>query len=262
MATLDVGGRAFGHSVEGSGPAVVLIHGLLMDRTMWDHQVDGFRDAYRVLTVDAPGHGDSDPVEVGYTFGDLARDIWALCDAVGISEAVFGGQSFGGWTAMHCALQRPKDVRGIVMIDTTAGSEDPERLPQYEAFLTVALEGGVTGDLADAVMLILFGSAFVTTAEGEAWKKKLAAIDVHRALGVIRAVFDRPSIEHRLVELRQPGIVIHGEEDVAIPIERGEALAAALGATLVRVPGAGHASPLENPRFVTPPIRDFLDRLA
>lgn len=262
MPAADVGGRQLAYADSGSGPAVVLVHGLLMDHTMWDHQAEGLRDAYRVVTIDAPGHGDSDPVEVGYDFPSLAHDVWTVCDRLGIEEAVLGGQSFGGWTGILGALARPEKVRGLILVDTTAEVENPETLPMYEGFLQVALEDGISEDLNNAVFPILFSAPFAGSLEGEAWRKKLLDFDVHRALAIIRAVFDRPSSEDRLPQLRVPAVVIHGEEDVAISIEKGQRLAQALGAPLVRVPGAGHASPVEQPAIVTQAIRTFLDGLG
>lgn len=262
MATYDVGGRRIAYDDSGSGDAVVLVHGMLMNRSMWEHQASSLSDSWRIVTVDAPGHGESDPAAIGYNFEAYAADIWKLCDALGISGAVFGGQSMGGFTSIRCALQRPDHTRGLILVDTSARAENPEMLPQYEAFLQVALDQGVTEDLAGIILAILFSGTFAGTPRGEEWKKKLMSIDPKAAHAMIRAVYDRPSILDLLGTVRCPAVVIHGEDDIAIPMERGQELSSILKAPLVRVPGAGHATPVESPNLVTKAIRGFLENLG
>jgi pimeloyl-ACP methyl ester carboxylesterase len=261
MPAIEIGGHKIVYDDRGSGPAVVLMHGLLMDRSMWDHAAEVLSDSYRVITPDAPGHGDSETVDVGYTFDDHAIDIWSFCDELGIDEAVFGGQSMGGFTALRNALQRPGKTRGLVLIDSSAREENADTLPQYEAFLQIALSDGVNEDLAGVLFLVLFSAPFAGTSEGEAWKKKLMATDASRIHAMSRAVLDRPPILARLDEIKCPAVVIHGEEDIAIAADRAEQTAAGLNTKVVWVPGAGHASPAEKPEIVTPAIRAFLDGL-
>lgn len=259
MPSIEIGGHDVVYDDRGSGPAVILMHGLLMDRSMWEHAAEALADSYRVITPDAPGHGDSQTVDVGYTFDDHAIDVWAFCDALGIDEAVFGGQSMGGFTAMRNALQRPSKTRGLILIDSSAREENAETLPQYEAFLQIALTDGVSEDLANVLFLVLFSAAFGGTPDGEAWRKKLLAMDAPRVETMARAVFDRPPILARLDEIRCPALVLHGEDDIAISMDRAEQTSAGLNTTVTLVPGAGHASPVEKPEIVTPAIRAFLD---
>lgn len=261
MAIFDFEGRAVGYDDTGDGPAVVLLHGLLMNRTMWEPQMDSLRDAYRVVTIDAPGHGDSDPVAVGWTFDDWTREIWAVADGLGIGEAAFGGQSMGGWTSMLCALARPERTRGIMFMDSQAGPEDPEKVQQYEAMLQVALADGISDDLASVLLMILFSQGFAASAAAEPWRKAFTTEDPHRYHAVARAVLDRPDRTHLLAGVRCPALVVHGEEDVAISMDLAEVVAGALGTVVHRIPDAGHASPAEKPELVTPLIRGFLDSL-
>jgi pimeloyl-ACP methyl ester carboxylesterase len=258
----DLNGWEYAFSDEGSGPPIVLLHGLEMDRSLFEPQVDALRDRYRVVTIDAPGHGDSAPVPVGIDFWQYADMVAGVADQLAIESAVWGGQSMGGFTIMRLALAHPERVKGLALIDTQAHSEDPDKLAQYEAFLTVSLDQGVSEDLVNVLMLVFFGQTYASKPESDVWRKKLLAIDVPGAHGMIRAVFDRDDVHARLGEITAPAVVIHGEEDIAIEIERGEELARDLpDATFVRVPDAGHASPWEQPGPVTAGIEDFLKRI-
>jgi len=258
----ELNGWQYAYADEGSGPPVVLLHGLEMDSSMFDHQVEALRDSYRVVTIDAPGHGESAAVPVGidfYTYGDMVAGV---ADQLGIGPAVWGGQSMGGFTILRLALRQPERFKGLILIDTQAHSEDPDKLAQYEAFLTVSLDQGVSEDLVNILLMILFSETYANKPESDVWRKKLLAIDVPGAHAMIRAVFDRDDVHSRLGEIRCPAVVIHGEEDVAIELERGEELARDLpDATFVPIPDAGHASPCEQPEPVTAAIKAFLERI-
>jgi pimeloyl-ACP methyl ester carboxylesterase len=259
----ELNGWQYAYSDEGSGPPIVLLHGLEMDSSMFDHQVETLRDSYRVVTIDAPGHGESATVPVGIDFWRYADMVIGVADQLGIEPCVWGGQSMGGFTLLRLALAHPERVKGLILIDTQAHSEDPDKLAQYEAFLTVSLDQGVSEDLANVLMLVFFSQTYAEKPESDVWRKKLLAIDVPGAHAMIRAVFDRDDVHARLGEITSPAVVIHGEEDVAIEIERGEELARDLpDATLVRIPDAGHASAWEQPVLVTKAIQDFLQRVG
>jgi pimeloyl-ACP methyl ester carboxylesterase len=259
----ELDGWRYAYTDEGSGPPVILLHGLQMDRSMFDHQVDSLRESHRVITIDAPGHGESAGLPVGIDFWKYADMVVAIADRLGVGAAVWGGQSMGGFTALRLALAHPERVTGLVLIDTQAHAEPVEKLAQYEAFLSVALEQGVNEDLVNITLLIYFSQIYAGKPESDVWRKKLLASDVHAQHAMIRAVFDRDEIHDRVAEIRAPAIVIHGDEDIAIEPERAEELAGALAnATLVKVPGAGHASPVEDPETVTKAIRGFLAGIA
>ena len=255
----ELNGWNYAYSDDGSGPPIVLLHGLEMDRSLFDHQVEALRGDYRVVTIDAPGHGESAGVPVGidfYTYGDMVAGV---ADQLKIGPAVWGGQSMGGFTILRLAPRQPQRFKGLILIDTQAHSEDADKLAQYEAFLTVSLDQGVSEDLVNVLMLVLFSQTFANKPESDIWRKKLLDIDVPEAHGMIRAVFDRDDVHGRLGEIKTPAVVIHGEEDMAIELERGEELARDLpDATFVPVPDAGHASVYEQPEFVTAAIKTFL----
>jgi 3-oxoadipate enol-lactonase len=255
----ELNGWRYAYTDEGSGPAVLLLHGLLMDRSMWDAQIDELKDHYRLVAIDMPGHGESAGVELGIDFWQYADMVAAICDQLGISSAYWCGQSTGGWTSIRAAMSLPERVKGLILIDTQAHEEDRDKLAQYEAFLQVALADGVSEDLASILLTLLFSGTYAAKPESDTWRKKLMSTDIDAEHAIVRAVFDREGVHDRLGEINCPAVVIHGLEDIAIEPERGEELARALGAPYVPIEAAGHASPVEEPKTVTAAIREFLD---
>jgi len=258
----ELNGWSYSYTDEGSGPPLVFNHGIQMDSSIWDAQIEDLRDSYRCVAINAPGHGDSDAVAMGidfYRYGDM---LTGVADQLGIGSAVWLGQSMGGFINIRLALTPPDRVKGLVLIDTQAHSEDPDKRAQYEAFLTVALESGINDDLVNILKLVYFGPTFAGKPESDAWEKKLSATDVPAQHAMIRAVFDRDDVHGRLSEIKAPAVVIHGEDDMAIEAERAEELARDLGANMSLIPGCGHCSPLERPDAVNPIIRSFLQSIG
>ena len=258
----ELNGWSYSYTDEGSGKPIVFLHGLEMDRTLFDHQIDALRDRYRVVSIDAPGHGESAPVPVGIDFYQYGDMVAGVAEQLGITSAVWGGQSMGGFTILRLALRRPELLEGMILIDTSPYAEDPDKLAQYEAFLTVSLDQGVSEDLVDILKLVFFSQTYADKPESDVWRKKLLAVDVPAAHAMIRAVFDRDDVSARLGDVKIPAVVIHGVDDVAIELEKGEELARSLpDATFVAIPEAGHASCWECPEPVTAAIEEFIQRI-
>ena len=96
---------------EGSGPDVVLIHGLAGDYNAWKPQVSVLKATYRVAAFDNPGSGKSGNVPAGSTVRDLGECTLRLMDALGIESAQVVGRSMGGAIGHQMALMAPKRVR-------------------------------------------------------------------------------------------------------------------------------------------------------
>ena len=247
----------------GDGPPVLLIHGLLMDRTMFDPQVAALKDRYRLVTPDLRGHGESEHRAEERTQWDLMEDNAALLDHLGIDRAVWGGVSQGGFQSLRAALRHPDRVSALVLIDTQAGPEDEFRAPMYEASADVVAEQGWNDDILQTATLSMFGESTPEDLKRR-WMDRWRAQETEDARQSLRAVTRREDITDRLGEIDQPAIVIHGEEDAAIEMERAETLAAGLPncVGLVRIPRAGHSSTVENPEPITEAIAQFLEKVS
>lgn len=247
----------------GEGPAVLLLHGILFDGDQFAPQVEALADRYRVITPDCRNHGRSEYRSEDYTQWDLMEDQVALLDHLGVNRAVWGGVSMGGFQSLRAALTHADRVKGLVLIDSQAGAEDPEKASMYDAAARVAVDTGWTEDLLGLAGSVLFGSSASEGLKDE-WVTRWLGMPTFSAPHLMRAVNSRDDLTDRLGDIDAPALVIHGEEDVAIPMERAEALAAGLRnlAEFARIPGAGHSATLEQPDAVTETIERFLAKVA
>jgi pimeloyl-ACP methyl ester carboxylesterase len=254
------GQRLYYEDSGGDGPAVVFSHGLFMDHEMFAPQVEALRDRYRCITWDERGHGETGDATGPFTYWDSADDVVALLAALEISRAVFAGMSQGGFLSLRAALSHPAAVRALILIDTQAGVEDPERLPYYQALLERWLTQGADQELMDIVAGLIMGPGYDGTA---AWQDKWRQITNDNLLQLFTTLASREEIYDRLAEIDVPAIVIHGAQDASIPLPIAQRMADGLpAAEMLVVPGAGHAANLTHAEVVTPAIEAFLAALA
>lgn len=243
----------------GEGTAVILSHGFLMDGDMFEPQVAALRDAHRVITWDERGFGRTEFDGEPFTYWDSARDCLGLLDHLGVDGAVFGGMSQGGFISLRAALLAPERVRGLILLDTQAGLEDPAMIEGYEQMVSTWLAVGPVPELAEAVAGIIIDDPAVNPvwiAKWQGWDKALIEQPFECLMG-------RDDLTGRLGEISCPALVVHGTGDTAISMDRARALADGLAGAgdVVEVDGA-HAANLTNPVPVNAAIIEFLDGLA
>jgi pimeloyl-ACP methyl ester carboxylesterase len=119
MPKAHVNGISVHYQVRGTGPDVVLVHGVTSCIAQWYVEVlPSLARHYRVTAYDLRGHGLTDVTPSGYTSAALAVDLLALMDHVGIESASIVGHSFGGAVGLHAALLDPRRIDAVVLLDT------------------------------------------------------------------------------------------------------------------------------------------------
>jgi len=245
----------------GSGPAVIFSHGLFMDHEMFAPQVEALKPRYRCITWDERGHGGTASGALApFSYYDSADDLAALLAHLGIERAVLAGMSQGGFLSLRCALTHPGVVRALVLIDTQAGCEDPERLKGHMQLADAWARDGLSEELAGIIEGIILGQNWDGAG---AWKAKWRRIAPADMLACMQTLASRDDITARLGEIKVPVLVIHGDADAAIELSLARTLAAGLAdGELVVIPGAGHAANLTHAQAVNPAIARFLEGLA
>lgn len=241
----------------GDGPALVFSHGLLMDHEMFAPQVAALRAAWRCIAWDERGHGRTagDALEP-FSYYDSADDLAALLQHLGIKSAVLAGMSQGGYLSLRCALRHPQSVRALILIDTQAQTEDAAKTEGYRQMLEAWAQHGLAPRIADTVAQIILGPGWSGT---PVWQDKWRAWQAHNLMGSFQTLISRDDISEQLSQIKVPALVVHGDSDAAISLDRARDMAARLPqAQLAIVPGAGHAANLTHPQPVNAAIKAFL----
>jgi pimeloyl-ACP methyl ester carboxylesterase len=215
----------------GSGPPIVLLHGLTATRryvVMGSRALE--RSGHRVLSYDARGHGRSTPAPDpgAYGYDSLAADLEAVLDARAIQRAVLAGASMGAHTAVRLALRRPERVAGLALITPSFDPSlagDPEALAAWDALAQGLREGGVEG----------FVRAYDLNAVPQGWRETIEKVlrqrlAAHEHPAAVADALEatprsRPFDDmHELASIRVPAAVVasRDEADPGHPLAVGE----------------------------------------
>ncbi len=268
-------GRTVAYRVGGSGPLLVLIHGITSNSATWDRVLPRLARRYTVLAPDLLGHGRSDKLRGDYSVGAHANTIRDLLDALGHRRATFIGHSLGGGVALQFAYQYPERVDRMVLV--APGGFGPDVSPLLRAastpgsgpVLAVAawrpfVQAGtlLTGFLG---RLGLHGNTDLEEI-GRAYAL-LADRDARRAfVHTLRAVVDpqgqRVSALHRMGSAQRfPSLIVWGEHDRIVPVEHGEQVHELVPNThFIKFKRAGHFPHRDDPARFVRAIDEFLGR--
>ena len=240
----------------GSGPPVLLIHGLGYARWGWEPVLPGLAERFSVVVFDNRGIGQSDAPPGPYTAAEMAGDAIRVLGEAGIERAHVVGTSLGGMVAQELALSCPDRVDRLVLACTTPGGPKAHPMPH----VTVALMAEAA-TLEPAVALRRFVENALSPRTVEAHPELVERIMGHRlataqeplawaAQAAAGATFDAYD---RLAALAAPTLVQHGSEDVVVDPRNADLLVELLpDARLERFPGTGHLFFWEAPeRFVS-----------
>lgn len=112
---------------DGKGTAVVLLHGFLENKTMWDKYVSALSKNHRVITIDLLGHGETECLGYVHTMEDQADMIFAVLISLRIRKIVLVGHSMGGYVALAFAELYPDNVKGLFLLNSTSRADSDER---------------------------------------------------------------------------------------------------------------------------------------
>jgi esterase len=123
---------------QGSGPPLIILHGLFGSARNWQSHARALADSYRVISVDQRNHGRSPHTGMhGYT--EMAEDLARLIGQLGLREVTLLGHSMGGKTAMTLALQGTVDIAQLVLVDIGPTAYTDQHTPIIEAMLAMPL---------------------------------------------------------------------------------------------------------------------------
>jgi len=261
------------YRVAGSGPTIVLIHGMINSSKHWEAVAGRLSGSYRVIAPDLIGHGDAATPRGDYSLGAHAASIRDLLTTIGVERATIVGHSLGGGVAMQFFYQFPQRTERLALISSGGLGHDVSpllrgaALPGSAALLRLATRPQVVGGLAAAGARL--------RAHGNNTGVYLQA--VARALGplqepgsrraflqTLRSVIDvqgqKVSARDRLYLLGEmPTLIVWGERDRTIPLKHGlEARQSIPNCRFETLPRAAHFPNLEDPEGLAAVLGSFI----
>ncbi len=269
--------RVHGHDVAyhqaGSGPVLVMIHGIAGSSGTWEPAMPLLAERFTVIAPDLLGHGESAKPRGDYSLGAYASGIRDLLGVLGHDRATVVGHSLGGGVAMQFAYQFPQMAERLVLVCSGGLGKEVSpllralSLPGTEYVLPAVLGRHLHG--VAATIGSVFGRMGMRTDPflTEVWAawSRLTDVRAQRAfIHTIRAVIDvagqRVSARDRLYLAHEiPTLIIWGDRDAVIPVDHAHIAHDLIpGSRLEVVADAGHFLPLERPELIDRLLRDFV----
>jgi 3-oxoadipate enol-lactonase len=257
-------GASLSYAEVGQGIPLILIHGLFLDHTAFEQQIQAVSGQARIIAIDIHGHGDSSVLSRPISLDEMAEDYWDLVQQLGIQQAVWSGVSLGGMTSLRIAIRHPEAVSGLLLLNTNAGSGAGKKVPSLDGLnapLTLRFLWNTQFLKTQVLKAGLFGRTTLETKPDlqQIWVERMKQISSISVKHSIEAVLSTRSILDQLSSIHVPTIVAGGKEDTALPMSASQEIHQRIShSTLVEIEHCGHSSSIEQPKRVSELLQQLL----
>ncbi|HEX5245150.1 MAG TPA: alpha/beta fold hydrolase [Tepidisphaeraceae bacterium] len=262
MPTREINGVSFSFDDRGSGIPLVLLHGFPLDRRMWAEQASDASLRGRLIVIDLPGFGQSQP-PVSFTIPSLARGIRELVAQLDALPCVLTGLSMGGYVALNFAHEFQADLRGLILVDTRAEADTAQGKENRQKMIEIVRAKGSSA-IAEQMQPKLLSPDTLAHRPHQvrALRQMMETVPAQTIEHALSAMRDRPDMTDALASIAVPTLILVGDADAITPPDVAQSMQKKMpDAELVIVQGAGHMSPLEQPAQVNRAMRNFLARI-
>ncbi|HYL97855.1 MAG TPA: alpha/beta hydrolase [Blastocatellia bacterium] len=261
-AVADKWATVFGvkiHYLEaGSGPDVILLHGLGGDASNWASTIGPLSQKYHVIVPDQVGFGKSDKPVIPYRVGTLVDFLDSFMSVLKISKASLVGNSLGGWTAAAFALAHPDKVDRLVLVDAAGFSLEKGVDPHVLNGLNPSTREGVK----QLMSLVVYNKAmFDNPATLDLlFARKMATGDGYTIQQFINSIINGEDVLDNTVSgIKQPTLIVWGKQDMLVPLATGERYHKSIsGSELLVFDKCGHVPMLEQANQFNSGLMKFL----
>ena len=240
----------------GEGTAIVLLHGFLENKTMWQEYVDLFTEKYRVITIDLLGHGESDSLGYVHSMEDNASAVLEVLNHLEISESIVVGHSMGGYVGLAFAELFPENIQKLVLLNSSSKEDSAEKKLNRTRAIEAVKKNYVT--FVSMSIANLFSEENRTKLVAEIEKVKVQALKTPLQ-GIVASLEGMKTRKDREAILKQnafPTLLILGKKDPVLNYQDNLAQIENTTAELVSFDD-GHMSHIENKEELKMVLADF-----
>jgi 3-oxoadipate enol-lactonase len=253
MNKFQANGSTLAYERIGAGIQLVLIHGFPLDHSIWNEVTPLLAATFDLILPDLRGFGESVSATPSWTMTDLAEDIASLLDHLGIESAYIAGHSMGGYAALAFAKKHPQRVRGLALVASQTAADTPEKRGERQAQAQQVARDGIGETVAGLTKKLSTDQHVQIFIQDLMQNQKPAGF-----VGSLHAMAGREDTLSALVDSSFSVVLIHGDADSMIPLQRARDIRASVPrAQLVVLPGAGHMPMMESPQRVAEALNHF-----
>src|SRR6185369_2632155 len=251
----------FGQKIQyveaGSGPTVILLHGLGGSSQVWQFSIPALAEKYHVIVPDQIGFGKSDKPLVNYRIRTYVDFLDQFCKQLKIERATLVGNSMGGWIAAMFTASFPDRVDKLVLVDA-AGYAPPK---DFDTRVYFALNPSTRADMKVLIAKVFYNKAFQTDAAvDQAIAARLAAGDGYTINSITESIIRGEDFLDDVVKtIKRPTLIIWGRQDGLVPLAEGERFNKDIaGSKLFVIDQCGHVPNIEKPGEFNAAVLKFL----
>lgn len=213
-------GESLEYETRGEGLPVMLLHGFMEDRRIWDDVLNGIENKYRWILPDLPGSGESASNAGLHELKDFAGLISDILEQEGLSDIVLIGHSMGGYISLAFAEKYPDKIKALGLFHSSSYEDSAEKKESRKKNIRFIEKNGSMPFLAQAIPA-LFSENFQSShpAEINRLVERSANFKPESLVQYLEAMERRPSTTKVLASVRKPVLYIMGVEDKAVPIK-------------------------------------------
>ena len=241
MQKINVNGIELAYERRGKGTPLVLLHGFPLDHRTWDSVALLLEGTFDLILPDLRGFGQSTTVDSQFTMDALASDIAGLLDHLGIQKTAIAGHSMGGYVALAFTKLYTERVSALGLVSTQVLADPPDRKEgRYKSAAEVAEKG--IGSVVETMTPKFTSDEKLQVSAREIMERQKPAAFI----GALKAMAERMDMSSLLAAIKFPVVVIHGDADSLIPVDRAREVKSAVPhAHFIELKGVGHLPMME-----------------
>ncbi|MEK4214491.1 alpha/beta hydrolase [Bacillus wiedmannii] len=246
--------RKISYNIEGSGPVILLLHGLGGNANNWLYQRQYFKENWTVISLDLPGHGKSEGLEI--PFKEYANVLYELCSYLKLQKVVMCGLSKGSRVGIDFAIQYPGVVASLIVVNAFPYLEPEDRKERLEVYDLLSLhDNGKTW--ADTLLKamgvadneVIFRGFYQSL-------QSINSVHIQRLFAELVDYDQRPFLSN----ISCPTLIIRGENDDFVPEKYVREFERHLkNTTFIELKNSGHLPYLEQPTSFNMTVKMFLN---
>lgn len=260
METLLYKNTQISYSDTGKGTAVVLLHGFLENKTMWDVYVQELSKKNRIITIDLLGHGETESFGYIQTMEENADVVHEVLAKLKIRKAIFVGHSMGGYVALAFAELYPEKMKGLVLLNSTSKEDSSERKKNRDRAIKAVKKDYETFIRLSIANLFSEENREILINEIEAVKTQALKTPLQGIVASLEGMKIRKDREFLLHTTTFPKLLIIGKKDPVLNYDENLEQIKNTDVELVTFPD-GHMSSIENREELLIVLKDFFKRI-
>jgi pimeloyl-ACP methyl ester carboxylesterase len=246
------------YQITGSGPALILLHGFLESKMIWDNFTQKLQDEFTVIAIDLPGHGESGVLSEIHSMQLMSGIVKEVIDAENIAQAVIAGHSMGGYVALQFAADHENLLKGLVLFHSHANADTDEARENRRRTINIVNQN--KGGFIRQFIPDLFDQRHVAeySADIEKLQEQAALMQPEAIIAALAGMRDRESQLQFLLLSEIPVLFIIGKQDSRMPYNQLMAQAVIPShSEVLLLEDVGHMGYIEAPGKTLQALRHF-----